>query len=284
MKEDSHQRIPALCRFWCNLYKKLPIIQIGRLEVQLSILTMVVLTIMRYSVDRILYYFGWPEANNDTIVASSSLVAMFHSLNLVPTLAYLLSYYPYRPSEKLGKAPVWWQLTTNSMLQFCTGYMLYDTILNIIYLKQDKLDANDALFLGHHLATSFYMTTARYYQAGHSSAMMCMFLGECTNPFHNLHNFIQLAIGLEQCCSEPWTQILQKINTFCFGATYVAMRGFIGPLVCLHMTYDLWKHRPVPLLVLILWTIMIWGVILGSIPWIYSCWDMIDPRIPSQEL
>lgn len=273
---DKNDKIPALCAFWRNLYLSLPVIRIFGLDVQLTLLSMVVLTTIRYAAEYTqIYLFGWPMNHMTTKIASASVSAIFHSLNLIPTLVLLLIHQPYVPSEHMSRAPKWWQDTTTAMLQFCTGYMIYDGLINILYLKYEQgLEASDYMFLGHHFATSFYMTTARIYQSGHISAMMCMLVGECTNPLHNSFYFAEAALTLD-CCNGPRMQDFFNLIVVLFSSTYVVMRAIVGPLACLHMTSDLWRKRTLPIWLLTIWSIMIWGVIFGSIPWIKDCWNML---------
>eukprot|EP00565_Helicotheca_tamesis_P008295 CAMPEP_0185738174 /NCGR_PEP_ID=MMETSP1171-20130828/32212_1 /TAXON_ID=374046 /ORGANISM="Helicotheca tamensis, Strain CCMP826" /LENGTH=74 /DNA_ID=CAMNT_0028409303 /DNA_START=1 /DNA_END=222 /DNA_ORIENTATION=+ len=70
--------------------------------------------------------------------------------------------------------PQWWQDATTALLQFCTGYMLYDSINFFIIGRWvpgvgPVLEPSDYSFLGHHVATSFYMMSSLYIGAGHMS-------------------------------------------------------------------------------------------------------------------
>ena len=134
------------------------------------------------------------------------------------------------------------------------------------------------MFLGHHIATSLYMTSTRIIGAGHMSAMMCMFLGEVTNPLHNSFYIAEFAQGLE-CCNGELSQQLYYYIMMAFSMSYVLVRTFIGPLVCLHMTFNLWtrgrRDSGIPSWLLGIWTFLIWGVLVGSIPWIQDCYNMV---------
>jgi hypothetical protein len=67
--------------------------------------------------------------------------------------------------------------------------------------------------------------------------------------------------------------------------SYVFVRTVVGPFVFVHLTYNLWTTGrrkdiyPIPISLLVMWTILIWGVILGSIPWIVECYHMIQTYI-----
>ena len=277
--------IPAVCQFWRNLYLSLPHIELFGLDIQLTLATAVALTILRYVVEyALIFVWGWPLDHMTTKWAAGSLVAIFHSMNLIPGLLGCFASHPYAPSEKFEEATLWWQQTVHALLQFCTGYMIYDSVVNYIFVKSGHgLDAADLMFLGHHFATSFYMTTARFYKAGHMSAMMCMLLGESTNPFHNGYYVAEAALSLD-CCNGPWMQQFMYVNTFVFCSTYVLMRTIIAPVFCLHMTYDLWTkgRKNLPWWLILIWSLLIWAVVFGSYPWIVDCWNLLQPYISTE--
>jgi len=287
-EQGSHQleqRAPPFCRFWVKIYNAVPKIGFGGFDVSITLLTMAVLTSLRFFFEMVVQerIFGWPQNAQVTKEAAASAVAIFHSVNLLPALLATFLFYGYAPSEKIGVAPKWYQQCVCALLQFCTGYMVYDGILNIAMLKlhyQDGgLNASDYMFLGHHLATSLYMTSARVLGAGHMSAMMCMFLGELTNPLHNSFYIAEFAQGID-CCNGELSQQLHYYIMMAFSALYVIIRSVFGPLVCLHMTFDLWargrRQSGIPIWVLSIWTFLIWGVIIGSIPWIQDCHNMFQ--------
>lgn len=182
-------------------------------------------------------------------------------------------------------APAWWQELAHLLLQFTTGYMVYDTVFSIYLPKSTNMESDDWVFLAHHIATSVYMTSARIMGAGHQSAMICMFLGEATNPFHNMFYFLQEAVKLT-CCNGALTQTAMYVNTFVFCSTYVVIRAVLAPpVLMLHASYDLLANgrKDIPLWVMIMWIALIWGVAIGSIPWIEECWGLLMDYFPGNE-
>jgi len=164
--------------------------------------------------------------------------------------------------------------------------VIYDGVLNIVLLKwQRGLSAADFMFLGHHVATTLYMTSTRILEAGHMSAMMCMLLGESTNPLHNAFYVAQFAQPLD-CCNGPFSQQMFQFIGIAFSGMYVLVRTLIGPVVCAHMTYDLWKNgyirSGIPRWLLGVWSFLIWAVIIGSIPWIQDCWSMFQKGVSGE--
>lgn len=290
-KEESNNKattnIPILCRFWKGLLNALPQFQVFGLDVSLTIASALFLTGVRFFAEYILLVrvFGWPAEHSYTKSAAASCGSIFHSLNLVPALYQCFASHIYRPTEALLDAPTWWQQSVNALLQFCTGYMIYDTIINILWLNADTgLSAEDLMFLGHHIATTLYMTSTRMTGAGHQSAMMCMFLGELTNPFHNGYYVATEANKLECCFNGRTTKQLTAAVELAFSASYVFIRAVVAPVVFGHMTVVLWwKRNPRnPIWLVGLWTFLIWAVLIGSIPWVQDCWNMFTKYLPPQ--
>ena len=270
---------PLLCRAWIGLYNSLPHTA-GGFDVSLTLLTIVALTCLRFLSETVQEsVFGWPQNEMITKEAAASAVAIFHSCNLVPALFLLFLSYGYSPSQRLDVAPKWYRDCVTALLQFCTGYMVYDGVLNIVLLKwENGLSSADYMFLGHHMATTLYMTSTRVVRAGHMSAMMCMFLGELTNPLHNSYYIADYAQKLD-CCNGETSQRMHHIIAMSFSALYVLMRAVVAPVMCLHMSYDLavrGRKNGIPVALLLVWNFLIWAVILGSIPWVEDCWNMLQ--------
>jgi hypothetical protein len=277
--------IPFVCQYWCYLDHHLPAaIYVGKFNVTLTIVSAITLTIVRYILEYgLVQYHQWPYNSYITKNAAASAAAIVHSVQLVPALVvcFVTNKVSYNPSQKMSDAPdLWWQQTVQALIQFCTGYMMYDGLVNIIWLKSQMLgtlSSEDYLFLGHHVATILYMTSTRTIGAGHQSAMICMLLGEITNPLHNLY-YIGVAAQTLPCCNGVVSQFLFHWIEYLFAMAYVLVRAVIGPFVFVHLTYNLWTsgRRHIPISLLIMWTMLIWGVVLGSIPWIQECGKTIQ--------
>jgi hypothetical protein len=176
-KNAGGQKIPLVCQFWSNLQRSLPSIQLFGLDVNLTLATAIFLALVRYGSEFVMEnVFNWPANSMTTKIAAASVSSIFDSLNLVPTLYVLFrTTSQYNPSAPMAeeKAGSWWNETVTAMLQFCTGYMLYDGFLNIIWLKTtmqaEGVTGDDWVFLGHHAATILYMTSTRLVGAGVSS-------------------------------------------------------------------------------------------------------------------
>ena len=173
--------------------------------------------------------------------------------------------------------PGWWQDAATSLIQFCTGYMIYDAAVQFIADRWQHgvglvLSTVDWLFLGHHLATSVYMTSTRLIQAGHMSAMILMFFGEITAPIMNVLRITNILTEMEY--SSRFLQIWRPRVEYSFALAYVFFRTIVGPILAVHLTYDLLftsqGRSNVPIGLSLVWLSMVWIVLLGSWPWIQS--------------
>lgn len=132
------------------------------------------------------------------------------------------------------------------------------------------LSVADWMFIAHHAVTALYMTSARLIRAGHMSAMALMFLGELTAPIMNVLRISNTAASIDS--SVGWLQAAHPYFEYAFALLYITFRTVIGPICALHLTYDLLftkkGRKNVPIQLSIVWLLMCWGVLLGSIPWI----------------
>jgi hypothetical protein len=279
----SEYKEPWLLQQWTRVYRAVPKFHIPftNLDVSITILAAIFLYCVKLCGEGILETNGWPANDPITKEASASIAAIVHSTTLVPGLWCALRSQPYIPSSKMSEHPQWWQDAVTALLQFCTGYMLYDGLVNIIILRWETgMSPSDWMFLGHHFATSFYMTSSRLIGAGHISALTCMLLGEATNPVHNSFMISQLAKTLD--IHNPDSLLVYGIEVL-FCTLYIIFRVVLGPVGMLHITYDLVVtergQKNVPMVLKLMWLIMIWGVVVGSHPWIEECYEMLMKHV-----
>lgn len=288
-KTFREAKIPALCEFWRTLASRLPVAKVWGLDVSLTVASALVLALVRFAAEFVMVrVFSWPENSFVTKNAASSVASIFHSLQLVPALAAcFLSSPNYNPSQKMSEAAVWWQGTVTALLQFCTGYMIYDALLNILWLRSTMAEkgvtSEDLMFLGHHIATTLYMTSTRIVGAGHQSAMLCMLLGEVSNPLHNSFYIAQAAQKLS-CCNGSFSQTAFAVIEASFSALYCLIRVIVAPVMCLHLTFNLWttgwRKNRINILLITVWTLLIWAILIGSIPWIIECCTTLQRYFP----
>jgi hypothetical protein len=167
-KSTPKEQIPALLAFWGSLIHTLPAVNIGGLNFSVTIVGALFLTAVRFTAEyAMVAVFGWPAGNTLTQEAAAGVAAISHSSSLVPGLWMCFRSHPYRPSEKMADAPGWWQDAASALIQFCTGYMLYDAAVNILWQRRETgLTSDDLLFLAHHVVTILYMISTRIVCAG----------------------------------------------------------------------------------------------------------------------
>jgi len=283
LKVSEVPKVPSLLKPWIFLYKKVPnIININGVGFTFAVLSFLYLAVWRISSLYLLYSLGWPSwpDNYLTQKAVGSAVAIVHAIQLeFPLFACLLAQ-PFIPSKRMDASPLWLQHATNALLEFCTGYMIHDTIFIMIraYETGESLNNSDLSFIGHHIACSIYMNSARLVGAGHLSAMMLMFTGEFTCPFQNAHAMLGFALDTA-CCNGTITQLLHKYIELVSCILYCFFRTFVGPICALYIMYDLIftknGRKNVPVALSVFWCIPMWGVLIGSIPWIKECYGLI---------
>jgi len=273
--------IPFVAQTWLRVYHALPRCKLPllRLDISLTLASFVYLTCVRFVIPFLLSNFlGWPEGHINTSLASASVVSMFHSVPLCIGLIVAFSTQKYSPIAKFDEAPTWWREFADALLQFCTGYMVYDSLVNSCWLRWDgerfQLSDDDYLFLAHHFMTSFYMTSTRIIQAGHMSAMICMLLGELTNPFMNFYMIGGLNTALN-CCMSQSLEKLYATNEIVFAVLYNIFRVILAPVFLIPVTYQLVLTKKgrenIPLPLALFWSLMIYGVMFGSASWIVKC-------------
>jgi len=294
---DDHQpvKIPAICQFWRTVAGSLPTkLSIGGLDVSMTVASALFLAAARYTAEFVLVnVFGWPFNSMITKSAASSCGSIVHSTLLLPGLFACFLSNKYNPTERLKDAPLWWQETVTALLQFCTGYMLYDGIVNIIWLKSQMqeggINSEDLMFLGHHVATILYMTSTRITQVGHQSAMICMLLGELSNPFHNSYLILEMAQTLD-CCNGRLSQTAFEVDRVAFALVYCLIRAGLAPLYFGHTSINLLlygRKQGIHFALVLVYVALIWAVELGSIPWIIDCYATLEehgfPKLTSPD-
>ena len=277
--QSSTEISSVVVQTWSNIYNSAPKLYIPftKFDIAFSVLSCIVISTLRL-INEYIYteIYGFSPNTYKTIESAACTTSIAHAIVLCHGLWALLRSQPYVPSAKIENTPAAYQSAVTALLQLCTGYMLYDTIF-MIRSNQWSLHEDDVAYLGHHIVTILYMSQTRILGVGHISAMALMFTGEITNPFQNTHMVTKYCIQLAQKGS--LFHIVHPYAELAFATSYFFARGIVGPIQIAHITYDLLLTKRgrsnVPLLVGTLWSLMIWGIILGSIPWTRECYEMM---------
>mmetsp|Transcript_32747 Transcript_32747/g.75355 ORF Transcript_32747/g.75355 Transcript_32747/m.75355 type:complete len:308 (-) Transcript_32747:304-1227(-) len=226
-------------------YKILPRLSLFGIDLTLILFFGLSIASVRIPAYHLLAWNGWPEidlpATKVTMYATSCLVALFHSTNLVVPLAILLSSAPFRPACRMAEHPRWWASVATVCLKFCTAYMIQDSV-SILRTAYDPVagalvtDGDDHLYLGHHFATASYMMICLSHGAGHMAAMSIMFFGELSNPLHNPILVMEEAVKLS-CCDGPRIRSIHRAVFYAFGWVYGLLRVVIAPLLVTYLAY-----------------------------------------------
>jgi hypothetical protein len=288
--KDTPAPVPFVAKVWLTIYEGIPAVHVPftNFNISFTLLSAVFLTGCRFLSEYMLVnYFGWPDDGTPSKEGAASCAGICHSTILCTGLIVAFSTEKYDVAAKIEtftKTTGWWNKFVDALLQFCTAYMLYDGMINVLWLRYNptlvkfEFSNDDVLFLAHHIVTSFYMISARVLGAGHQSAMICMLLGELTNPLSNLYLIGELAMKLD-CCNGPTAQQLRYIIKITFAIMYNLFRVIIAPPFFAHTTYSLLLTKKgrtnVPLPLNIFWNVLIWGVCFGSASWIIMCNQII---------
>ena len=120
------------------------------------------------------------------------------------------------------------------------------------------------------------MSQTRALGAGHISAMSLVFTGEFTNHMQNSRAITRFAI--QMAGDDSFLHRIHPYVEFIYAVCYFFFRSVVGPLQIIHISYDLLTkegRKHIPLYIGIVWIIMIWGIILGSMPWTLESFEMV---------
>jgi hypothetical protein len=183
--------------------------------------------------------------------------------------------------------PQWWQDVADAALQLCSAYFLIDTICGFLidpWVPGHGLVFGEEayLFLAHHVLSIFYVLSVRVYGAGEQSLFLCVLLGETTNPPFNFYLVCQTSKLLD-CCNGPFAvQVISMIELMT-ALCYISFRAVIGPVVGVGISYNIIFSKSaqtnIPIFVRIVWTVVLWGIGIGSIPYIFTFIDILKQRL-----
>lgn len=269
----------SLIDTWVQIYNHVPKLYVPgtKFDVGFTILSTVILSLIRV-ITKYVYInlFQFDPSNRRTLEISASTTSCIHSLLLVPTLWQLLRDQPFQPSAKIEKAHQRYKDGVTSMLQLCTGYMIYDFIF-MVMMEGWSIHADDVAFVAHHFVTIIVMTQTRVLGAGQVFTMNLMWSGEWTNPLQNLFYVTKYAIQMTP--EDSLVHLIHPYVEITYAIFYLIFRAIVGPALIIYNTYDLWfterGRKNIPFKVSLLWCPLTAGVVIGSIPWTLEAYEMI---------
>lgn len=276
---SKDESVSSTLRFWSKVYNTIPKLYIPKTSFStgVTITSFLTLLALRSAVET--FYqtkYNWDPTDKRTVDCSASTVSGLHALVLCLGLYKALRAVPYDILSTMDSAPVYWQHASTALLEMCTGYMLYD-FFTLVRGNDWSVHPDDVAFLAHHVVTILYMSQCRVLRKGHLSAMFLMFTGELTNPLMSSHSITKFGIQMEE--SGSIFHIIHPYVEFMYSVLYFFVRGFVGPAQVIHIAYVLLLTKrgreAFPLYIGFPWSVMIWGIILGSIPWTKEAYEMM---------
>jgi len=288
--KETMEKTGGFLKVLLYCHRSLPkVIRIGKLDFTFELASCAVLSAIRVGFFQLLTaYYGWPTQTKMTTDASASLASIVHSIVLCWWLTewfWKLGFKAYSPSARISAHDKDTDLKDAAVacLQFCTGYMLFDSIWLVgdaYQLDILPMTEFETLVLIHHVLTSFYMISCRLIEAGHISAMILMLTGEISNPLMNGMFVTRFAIQLECCRHSETIILLHSLLEHSFAVVYIVFRTTIGPACAIHLAWDILftknGRQNIPLLLSVIWVIMVIGVLLGSGPFIMEAFEMLQ--------
>ena len=266
--------------FWSNLHRRAPKLHIPgtNFDIGFTLCSAAFLTCIRFLMAQVFLHLAHFDPENvRTTLCTAYSVSIVHSIILCIGLAVVLYHQPYNLLAKLKDSSPDLQEATHALLEFCTGYMVYDFIF-MLYESNWVPNPDDYAFLGHHFVTTLYMSQCKVLGVGHISAMSLMLSGEITNPVQSYHAISRYAIQMVSDTTSLW-HTLHPCAEWIYALAYFIVRAFIGPCQNIHITYvyllSSEGRRSIPKYITIPWVIMIWSIILGSIPWTMEALAMV---------
>eukprot|EP00250_Pteridium_aquilinum_P018799 c2420_g1_i1 orf=216-968(-) len=153
----------------------------------------------------------------------------------------------------------------NSLMDLSIAYFAVDLLHYLLFVPEDFK------FIFHHLATSIYMLTCKYYaKHGAVSVMALMALGEITTPLQSVWTIARLGRD-----TSPIARRVYEGASLPFTVFFTCTRGIVGP----YLTCELCKFylsneggHVIPFWLAAAWMGMVVIGMAGSMMWIQSLW------------
>ncbi|XP_024543881.1 TLC domain-containing protein At5g14285-like [Selaginella moellendorffii] len=190
--------------------------------------------------------------------AASCAVSIIHGT----TITALAGYNAWQSPWDLA-APN--SATQNKILEYSTAYFLVDLAHYLLVAP------GDYLFILHHIATSSYMISCRYF-VGHGalSAMAMVAVGEATSPFQNIWTICRMGRDI----SPAMKTVYERLSPF-FTVIFTVFRVGLGPVLVFRISKFYLSGAAdgvIPRLLVRCWMAKSALALVGSLVWVYKLW------------
>jgi len=271
------ETIPFSLKPWVSLRKSLPDVRLCGLNVSVTLFSIAFLFCVRQLAFILFEVNGWPQGTKENYFHVACICAMGHSTPMILALFQCLLDQPYIPTMKLVESPLYWQLAADSLLQYCTGYMIQDSFFTFYRAWVfGEFEPSDILFLGHHFATVSYMTQCRWIGAGYISTMSCILIGEISNPVMMVWYITKDAVE-STCCNSPRVATIFRASELVYAFVYLIARAIFMPGSALQhfYTFFLSGQKNISMFLCVYWYIAILAVQFGSLDYIVESWNIL---------
>lgn len=192
--------------------------------------------------------------------ASSCFISLAHGTPAVLLAIYGLAHTKEPPTFASPNTT-----SQNVALEFSTAYFILDLLHYVVFFP------SDILFILHHLATLYVITTCRYVvRHGAYAILVLLVLAEVTSCFQNVWSLSSF-----RKTDVPMAAKLHEYLTPRFYVLYSVFRGILGPLFVFKMGVFYASGEAdavIPKWAWISWTVVIGTAILVSISWVLDHW------------
>lgn len=222
-----------------------------------------------YSVAYSILFKNWGSRRCD---ASSCLISLFHG-----TPAVLLALNSLLKDQDFGAARINFAAENSSLqdmvLEFSIGYFIVDLLHYLIFIP------SDVLFVAHHLATLYVLSSCRYVvHHGASSLLGLLVLAEITSPCQNTWSLARY-----RKVDLPEAARFHEFLTPFFYSFYSVVRGVLGPLYAYNLVVVFGGGAAdglIPTWAWVSWMVVIFSGIGISILWVMNLWiDLVKSKV-----
>ncbi|MCO5575834.1 hypothetical protein L7F22_029639 [Adiantum nelumboides] len=230
----------------------------------------------------IIFARRWPRGAPERYKAASCCMSIVHgpSTSLAATLYMIRLFYMERqhPSAYPHDRNSWLNSHLGAsntpfeeaIMEFSIAYFLIDLLHYVLFVP------NQPLFIIHHIFTTSYMLSCRFYtRHGGFSTIVLFAVAECTSWLQNLWTIASLTKS---------TALFNKLN-IPFLTMFTIFRGIVTPWatwqLCQYYLFSLQALAVVPNWLALYWMCSVFMGIVGSLYWVAAHWAKLIAKSDS---